>query len=285
MLERVLVAYAKHFPIRRGKLRIIDQFWRLATRDGGRNRMAVLNRGGFVVPCDLADMLQRQYYFFGTYFIEDFILDRWSEAAKKAPIVFDIGANAGIYSLAALASRPDAAVHAFEPTPEIAARLRTAAELNHLQNLFVHEFAVSDKSGTATLWRCRGDRGDNEGMNFIGPYTGAPGIQSVATVSLDDFCRERGIERVDLAKIDVQGHEPAVLEGARRLIASRRIETIFLELNWTRALGAHCPATACIDRLAGAGYKFSSPHDCGTWRDAGVWLRSLGDVVARCNMI
>ena len=50
-------------------------------------------------------------------------------------VIFDVGANAGIYSLAALAIQRDATVHAFEPTPEIATRLRAMAKLNGLDHL------------------------------------------------------------------------------------------------------------------------------------------------------
>lgn len=55
---------------------------------------------------------------------------------RRAPgFIFDVGAIAGIYSLAALAIQRDAVVHAFEPTPEIAARLRATAKLNGLDDL------------------------------------------------------------------------------------------------------------------------------------------------------
>ena len=89
-----------------------------------------LNHGGFKMSCDLSEILQRQFYFFGTYLVEEDILRCWESAAKGARFIFDVGAKAGIYSLAALAIQPDATVHAFEPTPEIAVRLREAAKLN-----------------------------------------------------------------------------------------------------------------------------------------------------------
>src|SRR5262249_58041931 len=95
---------------------------RLAAK--ARVRMAHLRYGGLKMPCDLTEMLQRQFYFFGTYFLEEKILNCWTKAAKEAEVIFDVGANFGIYSLAALASQPNAVVHAFEATPEIAGRLR-----------------------------------------------------------------------------------------------------------------------------------------------------------------
>src|SRR5947209_2257163 len=111
LFESLLVLYARHFPIRRGKLRLIDLFWRTAVGDQNTHRMAALNYGRFQMGCDLSEMLQRQLYFFGTYFLEEDILSCWETAAKGAKVVLDVGANAGIYSLAALAIQPDATIH------------------------------------------------------------------------------------------------------------------------------------------------------------------------------
>jgi hypothetical protein len=121
--------YARRFPIRRGKLRVINLLWRAAVGGQSTSRVAVLNHG---------EVSQRQFYFFGTYFLEEDMLRCWEVAAKAAKIILDIGANAGIYSLAALAIQPDATVHAFEPTTEIATRLRATAKLNRLDHLHVH---------------------------------------------------------------------------------------------------------------------------------------------------
>src|SRR5262249_34255534 len=166
-LEKVLIAYARSFPLRRGKLRVIDRLWRAAAGGRGTARLAHLRYGGLKMPCDLTEMLQRQFYFFGTYFMEEQILDCWTQAAKGAAVIFYVGANPGIYSLAALANQPNAVVHAFEPSPEIAGKLRQTAQLNHLGNLIVHEVAVTNQSGQAILRRYRGGSGTNEGMNYI----------------------------------------------------------------------------------------------------------------------
>ena len=145
--ENLLILYARRFPIRRGKLRVINSLWRAAVGDPNTHRVATLKHGGFKMPCDLGEMLQRQFYFFGTYFLEEDILRCWQAAAQGAKVVLDVGANAGIYSLAALAIQPDATVHAFEPTPEIAARLPATAKLNGLDHLQVHEMGSSTRMG------------------------------------------------------------------------------------------------------------------------------------------
>jgi FkbM family methyltransferase len=280
-LEKALIAYARAFPLRKGKLRVIDLLWRTAARGRGTERLAHLRYGGLKMPCDLSEMLQRQFYFFGTYFLEDHILNCWTRAAKEAEVIFDVGANSGIYSLAALASQPNAVVHAFEPTPEIAVRLRKTAQLNHLDNLIIHEVAVMRSGGKSILRRCRGDLGTNDGMNYIAGETGELDVERVQTICLDDFCRDRHIGHIDLLKLDVQGNEHSVLQGAEGLIKLGLLGTVVMELNWAYNIDVGCPATQSVQLLAKHGYHFANPAHYNSWRKAGNWLRSLSDVIAR----
>jgi FkbM family methyltransferase len=279
-LERLLVVYARRFPIRLGKLRAIDLLWRAAVGGGSTLRLATLTHGGLKMRCDLREMLHRQFYFFGTYFLSEQALHCWEAEATNARVIFDVGANAGIFSLAALAARPDATVHAFEPTPEIAAGLRETAVLNHLDRLHVHEVAVSRENGSAALRRFRGELGTNGGMNFITPLTNDPEAEVVPTVCLDRFCVDNGIDRIDLLKLDIQGNEHQALAGAANLLSTGRIGMVFTELNWSADPGT-CPARASIRLLEEAGYRFSKPGTLLQLKPSGTWMRSLSDVVAR----
>jgi FkbM family methyltransferase len=272
------VAYARAFPVRRGKMRVVNALWRVAAGADTRREATTLF-GGLRMPCDLGEALQRQYYFFGTYFLEEHILAAWCAAARGARIIFDVGANGGIYSLAALAAEPSAHVHAFEPTPEIAARLRETAELNRLAALTIHQTAVSNQDGFARLRRCGADVGGNEGMNYIVADAGGADGERVPTVRLDTAFRQLRADRIDLLKLDVQGAEAAALEGAQDLLAAGRVGWVFMELNWDVA--HPCPATDSVRRLEAAGYIFAAPGSRLEWRAAGDWLRRLGDVVAR----
>src|SRR4051812_11728527 len=127
ILENVLVLYARRFPLRLGKMRLVDLLWKAASGSRGSMRIAELKHGHFRMQCNLGEMLQRQYFFFGTYFLEEEILNCWEKCAHSANIVFDVGSNAGIFSLAALGVRGEAVVHAFEPTPELAHGLQQTA--------------------------------------------------------------------------------------------------------------------------------------------------------------
>jgi FkbM family methyltransferase len=278
--EKLLMLYARRCPIRRGKLRVINSLWRAAVGHESTHRVAALKHGRFKMPCDLSEMLQRQFYFFGTYFLEEDMLRCWETAAKGAKLVLDVGANAGIYSLAALAIQPDATVHAYEPTPEIATRLRATAKLNGLDRLHVHQLAVFSKNGWATLKRFRGELETNEGMNFISQDIGESEAERVQTVCLDQFCLDHSIDYVDLLKLDIQGHEHSALQGAQNLIRTGRVGIIFAELNWAKDAGIPCAASESIRLLEQAGYRFSRSGRSLNWKKAGDWLRCLSDVVA-----
>jgi FkbM family methyltransferase len=278
--ERLLLAYCRHFPVQRGKLRLVNAAWRRVSGTAATSRIAVLSTG-HRVTCDIAQLLQRQYYFFGTYWLERAELACWQAVARQSPTVFDVGANLGIYSLSARAANPDSTIHAFEPTPQHAAHLRGTLAANGVTGVHVHEAAVGGTSGEAVLNVSTGDLHENEGMNFITATPQAALTHPVRMTSLDDFCETHGVGRVDLVKMDVEGNERAVLDGARRLLAEGRLGTVFVELNWGSQPGLPCPATGVVDALSAHGFEFSEPRLPLRFRAPGSWLRACSNVVAR----
>ncbi len=67
-------------------------------------------------------------------------------------VVFDIGANRGWYSLHLAKRFPNIHIHAFEPLPPIFASLQANVELNQADNVSLHNFALSNRSGTARFF-------------------------------------------------------------------------------------------------------------------------------------
>jgi hypothetical protein len=118
-------------------------------------------------------------------------------------------------------------------------------------------------------------------MNFVTMDRGDSNAEMVQTTSLDSFCARRGIGRIDLLKLDIQGNEHMALAGASRLLATGSIGTIFVELNWAEAGADLCPATESIRILERAGYQFSKPSMPLQWQRSGEWMQTTNDVVAR----
>jgi FkbM family methyltransferase len=284
MLDKLLLAYARHFPVRAGKYRIVERLWRFGINKNDTYRTSTLKYGNFTMECDLRKMLQRQFYFFGTYFLEEPVLDKWREQACTAKIIFDIGANAGIYSFAAASCNPISQIFAFEPTPDILNHLKSTVNENHLQDrIHVHSTAISSTSGTAILNFFTGENYDNEGMNFVSTSAKDDKSIQVNTSTLDDFCIKYGLQNIDMIKIDVQGYEPEVLEGAEQLLSRKAINMIFFELNWNTVDKSRCSATRSVKILHEAGFKFSDPKNKCEAKVAGPWMFGLTDIVAILN--
>jgi len=278
--ETLLYTYARHFPVRRGKMRLVDALWPHVVAPDDTVRNARLKRGGFEMRCDVRQFLQRQFYFFGTYWLEENVLKSWCKFASSAKVILDVGANAGIFSLAALAAQPQAIVHAFEPTPAIAERLRETARINHLHSLRVHEMAVMQDSGPALLNVCEGEYGTNDGMNFVTHRAVSSAVMPIVTTSIDDFCDREDINHVDCVKLDIQGNEAEALAGATRLLSRRGVGVVFMELNWAAPGEERCPATESIRFLAEAGFLFARPETSPSFKSAGEWMRELNEAVA-----
>lgn len=137
-------------------------------------------------------------------------MERARQLSPRDGICFDVGANVGLYTL--LFARYTGHVYAFEPLPRNVQLLSRTVELNGARNVTIVPCAVSDSTGLATF---------EEGNNWATGKLSSGGKQPVATVSLDHFVSVCQVHP-DLVKIDVEGAELAVLEGARHMLASRR---------------------------------------------------------------
>jgi FkbM family methyltransferase len=136
--------------------------------------------------------------------------------------VFDVGANAGFYTLAfARIVGERGHVWAFEPFAENAAYLTRHIALNGLTNVTVVQTAVAQRAGVAGF-----ALGENRSEGHLAEGAGL----SVPTVSLDDFCIQAGIDCPDLIKFDIEGGESLAFKGAQRVIAHGKA-TILLALH------------------------------------------------------
>jgi FkbM family methyltransferase len=153
------------------------------------------------------------------------------DAVKPGAIALDVGANVGAYSLLlAQWAGPSGAVYAFEPAPEAFDGLSRHVAMNGL-DATVHAVhaAVGDAVSDA---RFVVSRTAGEGRLAATAEEGARAI-TVPVTTIDDFCAR---ERVapDFIKIDVEGHETAVLRGARETLGRCRGKAaVFVEVHPT----------------------------------------------------
>lgn len=145
--------------------------------------------------------------------------------------VFDIGANLGQFLEATLAAFPDGAcdVHCFEPG--VGTFRRLAEHHRPADNVHLNNVAVGKEKGVATLWY------DQEGSGIASltkrdlAHVGVrfENSETVATTTIDTYCAEHGIRRIDLLKLDIEGHELDALIGAEAMFRQQAIGMVMFE--------------------------------------------------------
>jgi FkbM family methyltransferase len=130
----------------------------------------------------------------------------------------DVGANTGIFALAAAALDPRRRVYAFEPVPQIAARLSEHVRLNDLRNLVVELCAVSDSEGTVPLYVPATTSSLPTSASMQPGFKEQTERVMVPAVTLDTYVTRQRTGPIDLLKIDTETTESRVLAGAAELV-------------------------------------------------------------------
>lgn len=178
---------------------------------------------------------------------ERMTLGLWTLLARSADLMVDAGAHTGVYSLAAWAAGPQGGVMSFEPHFMNYARLNLNLRSNGFPTRLSAPLALSDRDGMTPF-------SIDTSLDYHGSG-GALGVRPGAAAFRVQACRLDGQldaalwPRVSALKIDTEGHEDAVLEGARGVIDGARPD-LFLEC-LDGAAGAKLTA-----RLAKLGYRY-----------------------------
>jgi FkbM family methyltransferase len=172
-----------------------------------------------------------------------------SRLIKPGMTVWDLGANAGFYTLAsARMVGPAGRVVAFEPSARNVHHLLTHLRINRRDNVVVHQSAVTDGGGFTSFAIHNG----SEAMSHL---AASPTGYLVGTVSIDGVLAEHPEWSPNLVKIDVEGAEERVLAGGQTLLGGPRPPTIVLSLHGLEE------ARQCLRILMEHGYAVTSLSD------------------------
>lgn len=182
---------------------------------------------------------------------ECFVIETMKNVKDGLEVVaFDVGAHTGLWTREFLKRFPDAQLHCFEIAPQTFKRLAT--ELQHYKNVTTNSLGLSAQEGSLTL-------------RYI------PGATTISTVheamlatkwhldyelvparviTGDKYVAERNIDRIDVLKIDTEGHELSVLRGFSQTLERRPIPLIQFEHGFV-----HIPARTFLCDL----YDFLTP--------------------------
>lgn len=163
-------------------------------------------------------------------------------------VIFDVGANVGQSAEHYLSWFPDAEIYCFEPSRQSAAELRK--RLNERVRLF--EIAFSSHSGTARL----AHTGTSDTFRIA-----EVGEEEITVHTVDEFCREHGIETIDFLKIDTEGHDLEVLKGAEAMLQQGKIAAVQVEAGMSPENDLHVPFDVFKQRLEAASYRLFGIYD------------------------
>lgn len=152
--------------------------------------------------------------------------------------VVDVGARWGISERWADLA-PDVRIFGFDPDAEECARLNAAAAEAGDRTVTYVPVALGPRRGTATLHTTRDPACSSLYPPIGAVVDGIPvldvarrvGAVEIALVTLDEWCAENDVRTVDVLKLDTQGSELGVLEGAERTLASVQVLEVEVELN------------------------------------------------------
>jgi FkbM family methyltransferase len=152
--------------------------------------------------------------------------ERWLAALLPAsPTVVDVGFHRGDTTRMVLNVRPAACVHAFDPAKFGADCYRR--DFASDSRVVFNQVALAESPGKASFH----DYGS--ASNSLSPRLDDPALTAavyeVGVSTLDEYVRARGLEHVDLLKVDAEGHDLNVLEGARSLLAREGVSIVVFE--------------------------------------------------------
>ena len=156
---------------------------------------------------------------------------------NSQPVVFDVGAYIGDTIEQFKSSFPESYIHAFEPFDESFSVLKN--RFQKTDKLFFNNVAVKNHSSLNANMYITQNKGSSSLLEptkdanefWEGNPLSTQKEVKVETTTIDNYCQKHNIETIDILKIDVQGSELKVLQGASLMLQKRRVKLIFTEIS------------------------------------------------------
>jgi FkbM family methyltransferase len=189
------------------------------------------------------------------------------------PTIFDVGANVGQSLSTFRTFFPDATIHSFEPSPSTFRTLQASA--SHLPNVRLWNYGLAASPGQLILhentlpeWSSLLPLGES-GWGSVTRDT------PVSLHTVDNFCRDQGIDRIDILKSDTQGYELEVFRGAERMFRQNAVGMVYCELCFSK-LYEHMPRfTEVYDFLVSHDFQLVSFYEIAYQKGLASWTDGL----------
>ena len=210
----------------------------------------IAERDKLIYRLDISRLLDHSIYFCK---VKDSAWDTLFTYLKRDFVVLDIGANIGFLTINFARACPEGFVFSFEPDSQNFSDLQNNIRLNNFNNIRAFQKALGEKHGNAVLYKIYAN---NPGANRI--LSNKPAyphqLENVEVSTIDEIEEITAMKRVDLMKIDVEGFEMFVLQGAQKLI-ERWKPILFVELVEMNLNQHGYSALSLIEYIENMGYE------------------------------
>ena len=180
----------------------------------------------------------------------DIIVDLKEKVGIDINTIFDVGANIGQTALHFTKYFPAATIHSFEPVSSTFQKLVSYTKDN--PKIKCHQLALSDKKEQISISVFEDDQ--HSVLNSLNSQsqntTQGSKMETISTDTLDHFIQENKIDSIDLLKIDTEGYEIPVLDGAVNALQNNRIKLIYLEVGFSKKNLRNSYFVNVMDKLA-----------------------------------
>lgn len=191
-------------------------------------------------------------------------------------VLLDVGANVGMYSILA-ASLHDMKVYAFEPESQNFALLMRNVVENDLQDrVTAFPIALSNAEGVTTLGLRKFGAGLSAGLSGHAVSTAMSVMQGAYQTTIDELVWHTSVIPAPThIKIDVDGLEPAIIDGARATLTDQHVRSVLVEID--RRIPAHAGIIGQFERI---GYVVNQEEAAKAIRTSGP-CAGVGNVIFR----
>jgi len=210
---------------------------------------------------------------------DPFLVQKFLFTGEKHLIIFDVGAYVGYITDTYADTFPQATIYSFEPSPDSFKELSLQAERASIKP---YQIALSDQNGKDKL-RINTDRSCNS--MFPRPTNGAKyysessrniGQIEVETQTLDTFCEQENIADIDILKLDVEGSELKILNGAQVKLRGKQIRLIFAEVTFVTHYQGGCFSHEVTDFLSRYDYTLFNLYNLKRARNGQLrWANAI----------
>lgn len=202
-----------------------------------------------------SDISHQEIAFCGFYELP--VSRRIIQLARSGGLMIDVGANYGYYSCLWASANAANRVIAFEASPRNLLPLKANLNQNRLENkLEVHGVAIGKKKGNLSF-TLGPDESSGWGGLVLEDQANEANVIEVPVTSLDYFWHNR-VQRIDVLKIDTEGADTWVLQGAEKLLQSHQIIHIFFEENMERMNALGIESGEAQNLLRDCGYQLKN---------------------------